>query len=80
VPLSSQERTLRASIGALSRWSKEDPKPALEHVRSAFYRRFEDQVDPEGKLDPAERSVRARRALRAHMAKLALKSAKARAK
>jgi hypothetical protein len=40
--------------------------------------RFEKQVDPDGTLDPVERARRADQAMRAHMARLALKSAQAR--
>jgi hypothetical protein len=46
----------------------------------AFRRRFENLVDPEGQLDPAERSIRADRARRAHMLTLAARSAEVRKK
>lgn len=42
-------------------------------------RRFEDQVDPERTLTPGERARRAEHARKAYFARLALKSAKARA-
>lgn len=42
--------------------------------------RFETQVDPEGRLSPAERSRRAEHARKAHFKRLALKSAQARRK
>lgn len=41
-------------------------------------RRFEEQVDPEGKLSPAERLRRAEQARKAHFAQLALRSSRAR--
>lgn len=44
----------------------------------AFRARFERLVDPEGLLDPAERSIRADRARRAHMLSLAARSAEVR--
>lgn len=45
-----------------------------------FRRRFENLVDPEGRLEPAERERRAERARRAHMLQLAAKSAAVRKK
>jgi hypothetical protein len=49
-------------------------------ARDGFMRRFENQVDPDGRLAPEERAARARYALKAHMATLALRSAQARAR
>jgi len=40
--------------------------------------KFEDQVDPEGKLSPPERAIRAEHARIAHFKRLSLKSAQAR--
>lgn len=45
-----------------------------------FQARFERLVDPDGRLDPAEREVRADRAKRAHMLTLAARSAESRRK
>lgn len=73
-----QERSQRARIAALTRWAKEDPRPALAKVREGLYARFELEVDPRSELDPAERARRATAAFRAHMARLALASARAR--
>ncbi|GAA5517761.1 hypothetical protein Lsed01_00171 [Demequina sediminis] len=42
-------------------------------------RKFEDQVDPDRSLSPDERARRAEHARKAYFARLALKSAKARA-
>jgi hypothetical protein len=78
--LSPEQRSLRASIAAHSRWAKEDPKVALVPLRDAFMNSFRDQVDPDRTLPQEERERRAYAALRAHMAKLALASSKARAK
>jgi hypothetical protein len=80
ISLSPEQRVLRARAAAYTRWSQEDPGPAMAGVREGFYRRFELQVDPEGELAEAERRRRAKAALKAHMALLALKSARARAK
>jgi hypothetical protein len=48
-------------------------------ARRAFRKRFEREVDPDGRLEPGERVGRAERAMRAHMLRLAQASAKARA-
>ena len=75
------ERRLRASAAAHSRWAKTpDRKTATAKQRSAFIARFEDQVDPDRKLDPATRAKLVDNALKAYMSSLALKSAVARRK
>lgn len=71
-------RSEAARIAALTRWSREDARAGTAKARERWARRFSVQVDPNGELDPAERSRRAHRAMRAHMLKLAVKSAKAR--
>lgn len=72
---------LRARIAAGERWAKEpDRTAATAAARSAFMDRFSKQVDPDGQLDPAERERRAESAKRAHFARMALKSAQARAR
>ena len=78
--LSPEQRTLRAQIAANTRWSTEDPGPAMEKVREGFLRKFEEQVDPDRVLIPQERERRALAARRAHMQRLALKSSRARTK
>ena len=73
------ERKLIAQIAAHESWAKTDDRTARTHAaRSAFLKRFEDEVDPAGRLDPAERAKRAEHARKAYFARLALKSAKAR--
>lgn len=79
VSLSPEQRALRASIAANTRWSQEDPKPALAKVREGYRGKWLDQVDPDRVLPEAERNRRADAAMRAHMQRMALKSAKARA-
>ena len=49
-------------------------------ARAAFLNKFEDQVDPDRVLPEAERLRRAESARKAHFARLALASARARAK
>lgn len=80
MPLSLEQRRLRAQIAANERWSREDPKEGIKPARAAFERRFERQVDPDGVLPSAERKRRARAAMRAHMQRLALASSRARKK
>ena len=52
----------------------------MAEVRKGYFARFEDQVDPDRVLPEQERHRRAQAALKAHMARLALASAKARSK
>jgi hypothetical protein len=49
-------------------------------ARDGLRRRFEREVDPEGELTPAERARRADLAMRAHMTRLAMASARKRAR
>jgi hypothetical protein len=64
--------SLRARIAAHTRWAScEDRREATSAARAAFNDRFERQVDPEGKLPPAERAKRAESAKKAHFARLA---------
>lgn len=77
--LSPAERSLRATIAVESSWANTTDRSARTAPgRTAFLESFERQVDPDGALDPAERARRASHLRRAHMARLALKSAKAR--
>jgi len=73
-----QERTLRARLGAYSRLAREDAHEMTAPARRSWATKWEQQVDPSGVLAPEERARRARAAMRAHMARLALASAKAR--
>lgn len=73
------EMHLRATVAAHESWAQtEDRSARTAPAREAFERRFEDQVDPERKLDPADRAKRAEHARKAYFARLALASAKAR--
>ena len=56
----------------------EDRTARTAAARAKALRRFEEQVDPDGVLDPVERAVRAEHARKAYMLKLAMASAKAR--
>jgi hypothetical protein len=79
MPLSPSERTMRAQIAANVRWAHTvDRKTATAEARRGFNARFEREVDPHDELSPEERARRAEYARKAHMQRLALKSARAR--
>ena len=79
MPAQESELALAGRIGAHKSWANTDDRTArTAPARAAFDKRFEDEVDPDRKLDPAERAKRADSARRAYFARLALKSAQAR--
>jgi hypothetical protein len=80
VPLTRSERKLRASIAANARWARGGRAEHGAKIRAAKIAHYEAQVDPDGRLDPAERARRAQNALTADMQRLALRSARARKK
>jgi hypothetical protein len=76
----ASQRALIARIAANESWAGcPDRSKRTQPARRGFMARFERQVDPDGTLTPQERQRRAESAMRAHMQRLALKSAKARA-
>lgn len=80
MPLTPEQRSQRARLAALTRWSKEDPSANASRGQAGLMARFERQVDPNNELAPAERQRRAEAARKAHMLSLAFKSSKARSK
>lgn len=76
---SPQERSLVSAIGAYSLHSQYDSRELAKNARAKFLDRFLDEVDPDRILPEAERERRAGHLLQAHMRRLALKSARARA-
>jgi hypothetical protein len=73
---STSSRQIAAQIAANERWARVgDRSAATATARAAFLDRFVRQVDPDGVLPSDEQERRARSALRAHMARLRLKSA-----
>ena len=80
VSLSKEQLRLRASAAAFTRWSREDPRPAMTKVRAARMAKYEAKIDPEGRLPEAERLRRATALFNADMKLLALRSSRARAK
>lgn len=79
MPTSRQQ--LIGAIGAHESWARTADRTARTAPgRRAFLERFEREVDPDGTLTPDERARRAESARKAYFARLALASAKARAK
>lgn len=76
--LDANERSQRARVAAHSKWAVTDPVAGTEAARAAALERFASEADPLGRLDPAERARRGKHLQRAHMARIALASAKAR--
>lgn len=73
------DRSAIARIAAHDSWARTDDRAArTAPARKALLDRFEQQVDPEGLLTPAERTIRAGHARKAYFARLALKSAQSR--
>ena len=79
MPLSAEQRVLRARIGAHALHAQvADPAAHTAPARQAFLDHFEREVDPDGVLPPEERARRAEHAKKAHFLRMALLSAKAR--
>jgi hypothetical protein len=77
--LTPSERVLRARMAAHISWAKTDDRSArTAPARKAALARFEEQVDPDGRLSLTERTRRAEHAMRAHTTRLALRSAQIR--
>ena len=72
------ERTLRARAAAYEMHAKHGSQKAAIKGQAALLAKFERQVDPDRLLPPEERQHRALNARRAHMARLALASARSR--
>jgi hypothetical protein len=79
--LSPQQRSIRASIAAHTRWSREDPAATAARGQAGLLARFDREVrEAEPGLSEAEYERRAASAYKAHMGRLALASSKARAR
>ena len=76
--LSPSQRSMRARLAAYAMHARHDSREITANARQAFVERFEQQVDPDGVLPVAERQRRGEHAMRAHMTRLALRSAQAR--
>lgn len=79
--MSPEQRTLRARIAALSRWAAEDPSTNAERGQKGLRDKFRREIAGQHPdLAVAELERRAEAAFRAHMARLALASSKARSR
>ena len=67
-------------IGGLTRAARYTPEELVRDARAGFLAKWEREADPDGVLSPAERARRADALYRAHMTRLAMKSAQARRK
>lgn len=75
--LTPEQRTQRARLAALTRWSRESGKAQGDLVQAGLRRKFYNATDPS--LPEAERQRRADCAYKAHMARLSFLASKARA-
>ncbi|HSW41270.1 MAG TPA: hypothetical protein VLM76_02040 [Patescibacteria group bacterium] len=73
-------RAAAGRLGGLTTASRNDPKTYTSKARRTFLDNFAAEVDPEGVLPPEERDRRAVAARKLHMARLALRSSRARAR
>ena len=64
--MSESQVSMLGRLGAHSMHAKYDSRKTSEAGRQAFLRSFEQQADPEGTLDPAERARRAEHLRKAH--------------
>lgn len=80
--LSPEQRaaSLRGRIGAYALHAQHDSREITSAARTAFLSKFDQQVDPDRKLKPDERSRRAAAARSEHFARLAYRSVRARRK
>jgi hypothetical protein len=68
MPLTPNERTLRARAAAFALHAKVDGRAITANARAAMRDKLLDQVDPERVLPPKERARRLLAAQRSHMA------------
>lgn len=79
--MTPEQKSLHMSAAAHASWANTGDRTArTAKARAAAEKRFELIVDPEGKLPEHERMKRAESARKAHYAKMAIASAKARRK
>lgn len=76
--LTPMERVWRARLAAHSMHAKHDGRAVTAKARATFLARFEVEADPDGTLSAGERRRRAEQLRRAHFARMALASSKAR--
>ncbi len=72
------ERSLRARLAVHTLHARRDARQTAAAARAGFLARFEREVDPDLRLDPAERRRRAEHARRAYFIRLSLAAIAAR--
>ena len=78
--LTPQQRRLRAQVAAHVQWASEPDRSArTKAARDGLLAKFEAEADPDGRLPAEERRRRAEHLRKAHMARMALASSRARA-
>ena len=81
MPLTREQRSIRAAIAANTRWSREDPAATAARGQAGLLARFDREVrETAPGLSEAEYERRGASAYKAHMGRLALASSKARAR
>lgn len=82
--LSPAQRQLAASVGSLTNWSRratdEQRREATAPARNGMRAKWAREADPDGTLSPAELDRAIDALQRAHMKRMALASAKSRAR
>jgi hypothetical protein len=78
--MTPSERSMRSRIAAYTLHSTHDSRVLTAPARAAFMSSFERQVDPDRVLSEGERRRRADQARKAHMTRLAYRSARARSR
>jgi hypothetical protein len=78
--MTPEQRTLHARLAGHALHAKYGSDAIAARARKGFMAKFEREVDPDGVLPEAERQKRAEHAMKSHMQRLALKSARARSR
>lgn len=77
--LTAEHRSLRAQIAAAERWGRtKDRTAATAPARAGLRAKYAREVDPDGRMDPAEVERRVDSLMRAHMLRMTLKAKQAR--
>lgn len=75
--MTPEERKLRAKLAAQARWSRPGARSQQSTViRDRRLQHYEQQVDPNGELDPEERRACAKSAASEHMTRLRYQKAR----
>ena len=79
MPATPAEISLRNRAASNESWARTDDREArTRKARAGVFAKYEQQVDPDGRLSPEERRRRAVSLRTAHMQRLAVKSVRSR--